>query len=64
MELDEQPITMLDSSSWLGSKILNLKTGVRTTYRVPIPQITYVNLQVQNIGDSKQKNPFCICIQS
>ena len=35
MELDEQPITMLDSSSWLGSKILNLKTGVRTTYRVP-----------------------------
>ena len=26
---------MLDSSSWTGSKILNLKTGVQTTYRVP-----------------------------
>ena len=26
---------MLHSSSWLGNKILNLKTGVRTTYRVP-----------------------------
>ena len=30
-----QLVFMLHSSSWSGSKILNLKTGVRTTYGVP-----------------------------